>query len=142
MTRAAGGGRKSAGTALTLPPDATTEIQKPKELRDGYAEQMWDTLIPVLRERHQLTVAVGPLLLAYCNSFSRMLEAEAMVMKQGLTVVGGSGGEKKHPALNAVQDAINAMARIGSLLGLDPLSYRRLAGPSGDLPAVGDFAGF
>ena len=37
----------------------------------------------------------------------------------------------KHPAVAVRQDALSTLVRVGSLLGLDPTSYRRLMGGGG-----------
>lgn len=36
------------------------------------------------------------------------------------------GGLKKHPAVNVRNDSVSQIARLGSLLGLDPLSRIRM----------------
>ena len=83
-----------------------------------------------------MTLDHAPLLLAYCNSFSLYLEAELAVAEEGLTVFSAQGGPKKNPTVNVRQDALASMVRIGSLLGLDPLSHRRMSG--GDSNGNGD----
>lgn len=40
----------------------------------------------------------------------------------------GSGGLKKHPAVAVRNDSVSQIARLGSLLGLDPLSRMRSTG--------------
>jgi P27 family predicted phage terminase small subunit len=64
------------------------------------------------------------LLLAYCNAFHLMLEAEKM-LASGLTSESEMGAEK-HPAVNVRNDSVSQLARLGSLLGLDPLSRLRM----------------
>ena len=45
---------------------------------------------------------------------------------------------KKHPAVAVRQDALSTLVRVGSLLGLDPTSYRRLMGGGGGGDPEGD----
>lgn len=137
MARASGGGRKPGKDLLAPLADALTEIPPPDELLDDNARAVWHTQSRVLIERKLLTIDQAPILLAYCNSFALMLKADLIIQREGLTVYTASGGEKKHPALNARNDAISSLTRIGSLLGFDPTSYRRIMGGS-DKSSSGD----
>ncbi|ELI5395215.1 phage terminase small subunit P27 family [Vibrio alginolyticus] len=130
MARAAGGGRKGGKSTLPSAPahEALIKIDPPDELRDDNALAIWQTQSRVLMDRKILTIDHGPLLLAYCNSFSLYLQAELEVSREGLTVDTPMGGQKKNPSVNVRQDALASMVRIGSLLGLDPLSIRRMTG--------------
>lgn len=135
MVRATGGGRKGGKSTLPSAPahEALVKIDPPDELRDDNALAIWQTQSRVLMDRKLLTIDHGPLLLAYCNSFSLYLEAEQAIIDEGLTVFSDKGGPKKNPSVNVRQDALASMVRIGSLLGLDPLSIRRMTGGgSGD----------
>lgn len=135
MVRAAGGGRKGGKNLLPSAPanEVMTKAPPPDELRDDNAVAIWHTQASVLIGRKILTVDHLPLLMAYCNSFSLYLEAEQAISVGGLTVYSAKGGPKKNPVVNVRQDALSAMVRIGSLLGLDPLSMRRMTGGgSGD----------
>ncbi|WP_202598524.1 MULTISPECIES: phage terminase small subunit P27 family [unclassified Vibrio] len=140
MTRAAGGGRKSGKSTLPSAPahEAMTKAPPPDELRDDNAVAIWKTQTKVLIERRILTVDHLPLLMAYCNSFSLYLEAEAAITEGGMTVYSAKGGPKKNPVVNVRQDALSALVRIGSLLGLDPLSFRRMTGGGGGGNEEGD----
>lgn len=135
MVRAAGAGRPGGKKTLPAAPahEALVKIDPPDELRDENALAIWQTQSRVLMDRKLLTIDHGPLLLAYCNSFSLYLEAEQAISREGLTVFSAKGGPKKNPSVNVRQDALASMVRIGSLLGLDPLSIRRMTGGgSGD----------
>ncbi|WP_412497280.1 phage terminase small subunit P27 family [Vibrio fluvialis] len=136
MTRASGGGRKPGkGQTFPIAPknEALISIEPPQELRDEHAVSIWRTQSEILISRQILTLDHAPLLLAYCNSFSLYLEAEKEILTGGMTVYSAKGGPKKNPVVNVRQDALATMVRIGSLLGLDPLSIRRMTGGgSGD----------
>ncbi|MFM5187375.1 phage terminase small subunit P27 family [Aeromonas caviae] len=132
MARAAGGGRKGGGD---LPAAPSNQVIKrappvPPELHYDEARLLWRSTVKTLIGRQQLTEDHLPLVLAYCNSFGLYLTAEKMVLDDGITAA-TSEGIKKHPAVAVRQDAISSMVRIGSLLGLDPTSYRRLMGGGG-----------
>ncbi|WP_456310434.1 P27 family phage terminase small subunit [Serratia proteamaculans] len=68
-----------------------------------------------------------------------MITAEKVITKQaetdlenvGLADIGGTDGLKKHPAVSVRNDCVSQLARLGSLLGLDPLSRIRMTGGGG-----------
>ena len=74
------------------------------------------------RRRDRLPVAWT---LASGNTAQDIDEAEKM-LASGLTSESEMGGLKKHPAVNVRNDSVSQLARLGSLLGLDPLSRLRM----------------
>jgi hypothetical protein len=71
----------------------------------------------ILIDRGVFELEDAPVLLAYCNAFHLMLEAERVIAKDGMTVSSEMGGLKKHPAINVRNDSVSQLARLGSLLG-------------------------
>ncbi|WP_230492920.1 phage terminase small subunit P27 family [Martelella alba] len=104
------------------------------------AIKIWKTQSKILIERGTFELEDAPLLLAYCNSFHLMIVAEQVIATQalkdlenkGLADLGGTGGLKKHPAVAVRNDCVSQLARLGSLLGLDPLSRLRMIGGGND----------
>lgn len=130
VIRSSGGGRKHnlpAGQKSKL-----TRIAPPPELMGDAAVRMWKTQSKILIERGVFELEDAPLLLAYCNAFHLMLKAEKTISEDGLTVSSEMGGEKKHPAVNVRNDAVSQLARLGSLLGLDPFSRIRMTSGKND----------
>ncbi|EOX8446334.1 phage terminase small subunit P27 family [Salmonella enterica] len=124
VVRSSGGGRKrnlTSGQKSKL-----TRIAPPEELMSDIAIRIWKTQSKILIERGVFDLEDAPLLLAYCNAFHLMIEAEKVIAKDGLTVSSEMGSEKKHPAVNVRNDSVSQLARLGSLLGLDPLSRIRM----------------
>ncbi|MDU6924013.1 phage terminase small subunit P27 family [Franconibacter helveticus] len=128
--RATGGGRK--GNLPAKLKSSITRIAPPPELLSDVAVKIWKTQSKILIERGLLEPEDAPILLAYCNAFHLMIEADKMLAEDGLTDVGGTGGLKKHPAVNVRNDCVAQLARLGSLLGLDPLSRVRMQGGGRD----------
>ncbi|BDM64549.1 hypothetical protein NFHSH190041_20010 [Shewanella sp. NFH-SH190041] len=131
LVRAAGAGRKpDTGNSVSVVngSECLQKVEIPLGLRDETATRVWVTQSQVLISRQLLTEADLPILLSYCNSFSLYLQAEQEVSEGGLTVSTADGGLKKHPAINARQDALSSLIRCGSLLGLDPLSRTKIFG--------------
>ncbi len=134
--RASGGGRKRKTT--TQHKSSLTRVAPPEELIDQTAVRIWKTQSKVLIERGTFEIEDAPLLVAYCNSFALMLQAEMMITDTqaengGLVVPTSDGSIKKSPYVNVRNDAISQLTRTGSLLGLDPLTRIRMMGAgSGD----------
>lgn len=124
--RASGGGRKRKTTQQHK--SSLTRIAPPDELIDPVAVRVWKTQSKVLIERGTFEVEDAPLLVAYCNSFAYMLQAEQEIGAQGLVVPTADGSIKKSPYVNVRNDAISQLTRCGSLLGLDPLTRIRMMG--------------
>ncbi|EDL8431874.1 phage terminase small subunit P27 family [Salmonella enterica subsp. diarizonae] len=136
VVRSSGGGRKR-----NLPTGQTsklTRIAPPPELMGDVAIRLWKTQSKILIERGVFEVEDAPILLAYCNAFHLMIEAEKVIAKEGLTVSSEMGGEKKPPAINVRNDSVSQVARLGSLLGLDPLSRLRTTSGKNDPDDAGN----
>lgn len=130
--RAAGGGRKRHLPASQK--SSITRITPPDELMSDTAVRIWKTQSRILIDRGLFEPEDAPLLLAYCNAFHLMITAEKVIAKLavtdldnlGLADVGGTGGLKKHPAIAVRNDCVAQLARLSSILGLDPLSRVRM----------------
>lgn len=119
---------------ISAPDEIITRAPSPPDhLTNDIARKLWKDTCRVMISRSLLTVDHLPLVMGYCNSFSMYLQAEAMIAKEGITAP-TADGIKKHPAVAVRQDALSSLARLGSLLGLDPTSYRRLMGGGGGSP--------
>lgn len=124
--RASGGGRKrkSLGTQKS----SITRINPPDDLMGEAARRIWKQQSKVLIERGVFEIEDAPLLQAYCNSWQLMLDAEVRIAQEGLTVPTADGSEKMHPVVNVRDKAVAQLSRLGSLLGLDPLTRMRMMG--------------
>lgn len=134
--RSSGGGRKR-----NLPVDQKsklTRIAPPPELMGDVAVRLWKTQSKILIDRGVFELEDAPILLAYCNAFHLMLDAEKVIADDGLTVSSEMGGLKKHPAINVRNDSVSQLARLGSLLGLDPLSRIRMTSGGKDPDDTGN----
>ncbi|UQG62773.1 phage terminase small subunit P27 family (plasmid) [Marinobacter sp. M3C] len=126
--RSAGGGRKKNRPPQTN--SSITRIAPPVQLRDEFAVSIWKQQSAILIKRGCMEPEDAPVLLSYCNAFSMMLQADRMITEEGITAP-TADGIKKHPAVGVRNDCVSQMARMGSLLGLDPLSRTRFTGAGG-----------
>lgn len=129
--RASGAGRKRKTN--TERKSSLTRIAPPDELMDVQAVRLWKTQSKVLIDRGTFEIEDAPLLVAYCNSFSLMLKAEMKIADDkaddgGMTVPTADGSWKKSPYIGVRNDCISQLGRLGSLLGLDPLTRIRMMG--------------
>lgn len=124
--RASGGGRKRKTT--TQHQSSLTRIAPPDDLIDATAVRIWKTQSRILIQRGTFELEDAPLLIAYCNSFAYMLQAEQEIATQGMTVSTADGSIKKSPYVAVRNDCIAQLTRTGSLLGLDPLTRIRMLG--------------
>ncbi len=129
--RASGGGRKrkSLGTQKST----ITRINPPDELMGDAARKIWKQQSKVLIDRGTFEVEDAPLLQAYCNAWQMMLDAEARIANEGVTIPTADGSQKMHPVVNVRDKSVQQLSRLGSLLGLDPLTrIRMMSAGSGD----------
>lgn len=124
--RASGAGRKRKSSQKHK--SSLTRIAPPDDLIDEVAVRVWKTQSKILIERGTFELEDAPLLIAYCNSFAYMLQAEQEIAAQGLTVPTADGSIKKSPYVAVRNDCIAQLTRTGSLLGLDPLTRLRMLG--------------
>tara|TARA_R110000850_G_scaffold264606_1_gene393780 strand:+ start:21854 stop:22303 length:450 start_codon:yes stop_codon:yes gene_type:complete len=127
--RASGGGRKQKTQSQHK--SSLTRIAPPDELIDDMAVRIWKTQSKILIQRGTFEIEDAPLLVAYCNSFAYMLQAEQEIAEQGLVVPTSDGSIKKSPFVGVRNDCIAQLTRTGSLLGLDPLTRLRMLGAGG-----------
>lgn len=128
--RASGAGRKRKGSDQHK--SSLTRIAPPDDLIDAVAVRIWKTQSKILIERGTFELEDAPLLIAYCNSFAYMLQAEQQIGAQGMVVPTADGSIKKSPYVGVRNDCIAQLTRTGSLLGLDPLTRLRMLGGGSD----------
>ena len=125
--RAAGGGRKKNDALLSVGDPTLTRVAPPEQCRDENAINLWKAQSKIMISRGTLSREDLPILVAYCNAWSLMLETQEDMAKT-LYSSTADGGEKVHPSVNINKIAVGQLKMLGSLLGLDPLSRSRVVG--------------
>lgn len=103
------------------------------------ASSEWDHIVPLLLNMGVLATADGAALANYCQSYARMIQAEAEIDRVGIVVeipilnkeqdvVGWK--LRKNPAVTAALAEKKEMRAALGLFGLDPSSRTRLTGGS------------
>jgi P27 family predicted phage terminase small subunit len=125
--RAAGGGRKKNDALLSVGDPTLTRVAPPEQCRDENSINVWKSQSKIMISRGTLSREDLPILVAYCNAWSLMLETQKD-MATTLYSSTADGGEKVHPSVNINKIAVGQLKMLGSLLGLDPLSRARIVG--------------
>jgi P27 family predicted phage terminase small subunit len=125
--RAAGAGRKKNGALLSVGDPTITRVAPPAECRDEKAVNIWKSQSKIMIAQGTLSGEDLPILVAYCNAWSLMLQTQKD-MEKTLYSSTADGGEKVHPSVNINKIAVGQLKMLGSLLGLDPLSRSRVVG--------------
>lgn len=118
--------RKAAAVKRTpSPPDYLTDVGK-KE---------WRRVGKLLSALQVLTDSDLTALAAYCDAYSRWLDARKLIEEQGLTTETGAGNLKAHPATAVVHQAMTEMRQFMVELGLTPSSRTRVNQVAKDEPS-------
>lgn len=99
-------------------PRAPSWLSKP-------AKAEWRRQAAQLTERGTLTPADLATLATFCAAVGRLVQAEAILAVDGLTVKNGDGVPTKHPAVAIASEASSLIKTLGAALGLSPASRRR-----------------
>jgi P27 family predicted phage terminase small subunit len=90
------------------------------------AREHWRKLAPRLERLGLLTEIDGPAFERYCRYYSLWVQAREEIDRDGATVPGYRGGERKHPALTTLFRCEALMGEFMKAFGLTPLSRSRL----------------
>lgn len=110
--------------AVKLPSNAVPRC--PKHL-DRVARNEWRRLAASMHEAGVLTIADRAALAAYCQAYSRWVEAEEKLKETPMLLKTPSSYVQQSPWLNIVNKQLEIMGRFMSELGLTPVARTRLA---------------
>ena len=116
-------GRRKLPERLILPDD---DLAKPPGLPAAAAE-LWDDLVPILREANVLNRIDRAALEALCLQWARARAARAILAEEGILAVGSTGQLTEHPALSIERNAHSMFLRFASDFGITPVARARIA---------------
>ncbi len=116
-------GTRGAVTAIGTAPAGRPEC--PDWLPE-LAREMWEQVLPALEQMGVLASCDAGTIAAYCVAWHDLQTATATIEAEGMTLPGGSGGVKAHPALALQAAAIASLRLLGDFLGLTPTGRNRL----------------
>lgn len=86
------------------------------------AKDKWNETAPMLERMGVLAETDADCLASYCVAWQEMLQATAVIDKEGIVTVSEKGSPYIHPAVNIRAGAFNRIKIFGSLLGLSPVA--------------------
>ncbi|WP_455359066.1 phage terminase small subunit P27 family [Streptomyces sp. SYSU K21746] len=125
---------------LTLPPSDLTEPDWDTVLGDGPgaervkadASGIWQRVAPALSAATRISDAQREVVITFCTAQARVWEAERLISRDGLLVVGANGGLVKNPATTVVNTYSSILRAARVELGLSPSAAARIAAPQSD----------
>ncbi|UOK70271.1 phage terminase small subunit P27 family [Ancylobacter polymorphus] len=125
-------GRKAEITAVDGALDKAPAA--PKWL-PAYAKAEWKRLVPILVNDRKLAVHELQSVESYCISVARIREAEEIIAREGLVIM-GTRGPQRHPATAILKEHQEAARRLLIELGGTPASRgKNKGGAVGNDPA-------
>jgi P27 family predicted phage terminase small subunit len=142
-------GRDSGGRLVSPPPLFVREAPEPPEWLSVEARAEWDRVAPGLERLDLLKPEDRAVFTAYCETWSRFVQATRAVQADGLQVVNhstrkdGSTSEwvTKNPAVGIAETAAAHLKSLGGEFGLTPASERHLSPVAPEDPAGDPFSG-
>ncbi|MEV6684891.1 phage terminase small subunit P27 family [Streptomyces sp. NPDC051130] len=99
---------------------------------------IWRRIVPALSAATRITDAQREVVITFCMAQARVWEAERLISRDGLLVVGANGVLVKNPATTVV-NAYSSILRAARVeLGLSPSAAARIAAPQNDDHADSD----
>jgi len=87
---------------------------------DTTARKEWDRIVSLLDETGNLSQVDGSALAIYCCAFSRFVEAEKHLSKNGMVILAPNGCQMKSPYVDISKQAEATMMKILTQFGLTP----------------------
>jgi P27 family predicted phage terminase small subunit len=121
-------GRKPNPVTAPLNPEQCGAPIKPDTIKDDpIALRLWDYLCLTLSAQRTLSPTNGPILLALCSAYSRMIQIRDILKVESFVVRNDkTGATRAHPLLATEAGAAAEVAKYSAMLGLTPTSRHRI----------------
>jgi P27 family predicted phage terminase small subunit len=104
---------------------ADAELLPPEHL-DGKAREEWLRCAPLLRDAGVLTTIDKTAFAALCMCYSRWIDAEQHVRREGCVISGSTGSPVMNPYVRVAAQALDQMRALMGDFGMTPSSRSRL----------------
>jgi P27 family predicted phage terminase small subunit len=102
------------------------------------ARREWKRVAPDLVARRILTDESLALLESYATAVGMVRIAQGALAREGYTVVNGSGGTQRHPAVQTMKEFMAEARRLAAELGLTPTSRNKVGQPPDEADELAD----
>lgn len=117
-------------------PVVLTEVSFLKPKMPRAASQLWDDIVPILREAQVLNKIDTAALEAMCIQWHRSVQARKILAKEGLFTLGSTGQLVPHPALEIERAAHTLFIRFAEQFGITPVARARIAAAVANVHSV------
>lgn len=132
-------GKRKLNTDEPRPP-ASEDLMVPSRWLDKVAASEWRRIAVTLKTLGLLTNLDRAALEGYCKAYSRWLQAEKILEKEGLCFVTPKGYVQQRPEVAIAKGYLSHMHSLAAEFGFTPASRSRVKGSgSGDGDEVDDF---
>ena len=108
-------------------------VGKAPDHLDEIARKEWNRVAKLLTAAGVVTAVDRGVLAVYCAVWSRLVRAERKVAEEGEVLKSPAGGMYQNPHLAVANKAVEQIAKLSPMLGLDPSSRSRIVVPAGPL---------
>jgi len=103
------------------------ELRDPPEHIGEHGKKEWQRLAPILHGLGLLTEADYPAFEAYCQTYSRWVDAELFLQEHGSTETTTNGNIIQSPVVGIANTSLQIMLKYMSEFGLTPSSRSRVS---------------
>jgi P27 family predicted phage terminase small subunit len=123
-----GNGRDSGGRKVSAPPLFKRIPPTAPDFLDGEARALWERVVPELARLDLVKPIDAEALAAYCLTWQRLVDAQAIIAAEGLLAT-NSQGRVRHPAVAVVEAASKDLRAWAAEFGLTPSAESKLKAP-------------
>jgi P27 family predicted phage terminase small subunit len=114
------GSKKAKGRAPSVGPTPERKAPKRPAWLTPEAVEVWDHTVPILQQMGILTVADGPTIARYCQSYVDWVASDAEIRKEGAWYQMPNGMKRPHPAVRMRTEYARVLKECEDRLGLTP----------------------
>lgn len=130
ILRGTGNGRDSGGRLIPTPPAFERAAPEPAPWLTGPARALWDRLVPDLADLDLLKPGDGPAFECLCSTYADLVEADAILKREGLVAINPQSGHiAAHPMVAVRAAARRDIRALAREFGLTPSAEGDLSAP-------------
>lgn len=128
-------GRRPLNDREAMPPSV---IPEPPKLLAGEALREWRRVTPLLAEVGLIALLDRAIVASYCTAYARWVEAEKVLVKEGLIVKAPSGYPIFSPYLAIANRAMDQVRQMAEQIGMSGSARSRIKAADTSKPDTGE----